>query len=47
MSPEALQFSFIEEGRSADDGGQLHSIAKFFHVLPDRTLVDSEQGSDQ
>jgi hypothetical protein len=47
VSPEASQFSFIEEGTSAHDEGQLQSIAKVFDWLPDRAFVDIEQGSDQ
>jgi hypothetical protein len=44
---EPGKLRFIEERRSALDGRQLQSIMKFFHLFPDRTLVDIEEGADR
>jgi hypothetical protein len=44
---EPGKFGFIEERKSAPDGRRLQSIMKFFHLFPDRALVDIEEGADR
>jgi hypothetical protein len=44
---EPGKLGFVEERRSVPDGRQLQSIMKFFHLFPDRALVDIGEGADR